>query len=79
MKFASVVLALCFTCYFAESKDIVKLAEELGATTLVSYLKVAGLEDALKGTGKSTFDNFRFVVFLFVIQPIDNHKIRSLK
>lgn len=68
MKFSSIIFALCLPYCFAESKtsrfvlnnhnadvkNIVKLAEELGATTLVSYLKAAGLESTLTRTGPFT-------------------------
>ena len=61
MKITStIIFALCLTCGLANSakkvnaddKNIVQLAEELGATTLVSFVKDAGLAEALTGTGK---------------------------
>ncbi|XP_053377483.1 periostin-like [Mercenaria mercenaria] len=54
MKFALVIFVLYAADCLAQSKNIVELAEELGATTLVSYVKAAGLESALKGNGPFT-------------------------
>lgn len=52
MRIEAIILALCVANSFAQKKNIVKLAEELGATTLVSYVRTAGLEGALAGPGK---------------------------
>lgn len=45
------VLCVVLVCE-AANKNIVQLAEELGATTLIQYVKQAGLEGALSGQGK---------------------------
>ena len=42
----------------AGDSDLVQLAEQLGATTLVSYAKAAGLGSALTGNGKNLFSRF---------------------
>lgn len=55
------LLFCCFALCHAQNKNIIKLAEELGATTLVGYVREAGLEGTLNGNGKNCF-----VVFLFL-------------
>ncbi|KAL4226721.1 hypothetical protein ACF0H5_014701 [Mactra antiquata] len=50
---ALVCCCLLASCYGADN-NIVQLAEQLGATTLVSFVKSAGLDGALSGPGPFT-------------------------
>ena len=47
-----VTIWFCLGTTFAQQVHIPRLAETLGATTLVNYLKTAGLDTVLSGSGK---------------------------
>ena len=53
MRFILSVVCCCFAACFAQpDQNLAQLAQTLGATTLLSYLKTAGLEILLSDGGK---------------------------
>lgn len=72
-KMNRLLLLCCFALCHAQNKNIIRLAEELGATTLVGYVRAAGLEGTLNGDGKICFVLFFLVwfkAFFFIIFPV---------
>ena len=49
------ILFVVGTAALARDSNLVQIAEQLGATTLVNYIKAAGLESALTDNGKDLF------------------------